>query len=110
MKKLKDYTRTDCCGRYAGRYITYLLNQDEWNEKAKELQVRKPYQESMYHLGCGWSNTTYEMAMLASEPTGCHYWMNGWEYPEVANVLYLLEGHEKPLADEIRETMNEYNS
>ena len=92
MREVGRFYRTDACGRQHGPYVTIVLNKDEWDEKAKTLKVEAPYVQSYYELGCGWSHTKYEMAMV--------------DY----NTKYLLEGHEKPLSDSCTETMNEYNS
>jgi len=96
MRVVRNFYRTDACGRSVGPYRTIVLTQEEWNEKAKDLKVEEPYTESIYQYGCGWGDTKYEKAML---DTKCQGW-----------TTYLLEGHEKPLSTKVTVTMNEYNS
>lgn len=96
MRERKRWYRTDAFGRTSGPYVTYVLTQEEWDEKAKVLKVDAPHKESHYELGCGWDDTVYEMAM--TECVGDE------------RRLYLLEGHDAPMSRKITETMNEYNS
>ena len=88
----KTWYRTDACGRQHGPYRTIILDQDEWDEKAKTHKVEKPYVRNVYELGCGWERSVYEMAIREGDDT------------------FFLKGHEKCLESECRETMNEYNS
>ena len=96
MRQIACKYRTDACGRSIGPYKTIALTQEEWDEKAKVLEVKEPYTHSVYELGCGWCDTKYEKAMVDSSG-------EGW-------TTYLLEGHEKPLQSKCVPTMNEYNS
>lgn len=96
MREKARWYRTDACGRTSGPYVTCVLTQEEWDEKAKTLKVDAPHKESHYELGCGWDDTVYEMAMT--------------EYVGDERRLYLLEGHDMPVSSERTETMNEYNS
>ena len=40
MEIARTWYRTDACGRQHGPYRTIILDQDEWDEKAKDLAAR----------------------------------------------------------------------
>ena len=94
MKQICKWRKTGATGTWGEFIATYELTQAEWNEKAKTLEVKKPYYRSNYSAGCGWTDVEYEMAMHEKVKLGTQtYYGVGHLCDDWEDRVYLLQGH-----------------